>query len=239
MLNVYSCGCTAVDVPILSRCAEHDGHVVVVSRSDVPREQRASKMSEDRQLVYLYDSLSGGLSRLRDESVGLVFTYPDHFPFAAREALGSKEYMEFPDLYFRECKRVLRKDGHIVLFVEHFVQAAVVYAARMSGFIVNSVSLVRMKIKSEPLSPTFLNDFHVYKSCIVLSRSGSAGNIKLGNVSLSKSYKLIDKLYNGGLILDTSCIHSPFALVAKQHAKTVGIVSDNARYKALLRSMDK
>lgn len=238
MMNVYSCGCTARNVPILTRCSEHNGHVVVLSNSDVPRNRRASVLSSDRKLAVLYDSLLGGMSRVKSESVGLIFTYPDHFPFVAREAVVTSAFLEFPDMFFPECSRVLRDDGHIVLIVEHHILSSVVYCASCSGFNVNSVSTVRMEIKDEPHSQDFLNSFYVYKACVVLSRKKSGSKKKMGNVELRNAQRVAEKFHTGGLILDTSCIHYPFVLASREIAKTIGIVSDHARYKSLIGRMN-
>lgn len=238
MLNVYSCGCTARNVPVLSRCETHNGYVVVVTNGDVPRSSRASRKSKDGRMVILYDSLLGGMGRLRDSSVGLVFTYPDHFPFAARDSVETQAFQDFPDLYFPECRRVLKDDGHVVLIVEHNILSSVVYCGVKAGFKVNSVSTVRMKIKDEPFSQDFLNSFYVYKACVVLSPRKSESRLKVGNVELRNAQKLAEKFHTSGLILDTSCIHYPFVFASKKIAKTVGIVSDNARYKSLIKRME-
>lgn len=239
MLSVYSCGCSARNVPPVSRCLEHNGHVVVSMDRDVPRHRRASKKSKDGRLLLLYDSLQGGMSRLKDNSVGLVLSYPDHFPFAARESVFGSAFLSFPDPYFTECRRLLRDDGHIVLVVEHSVLSAVLYSAAMSGFRINSVSWVRMEIKDLPSGQDFLNANSVYKFCVVLAPDTSKSRMTLGSGTVRDGTFIAEKFHTDGFILDTSCIHYPFVLASKKVSKTVGIVSGRYRYRSIVERINK
>lgn len=233
MMNVYSCGCTARNVPILTRCSEHNGHVVVLSNSDVAKDRRASSLSQDRKFALLYDSLLGGMSRVKTDSVGLVFTYPDHFPFVAREAVVTSAFLDFPDMFFPECNRVLRKDGHIVLIVEYNILSSVIYCAVYNNFKVNSVSTVKMEIMDDPIGHDFLNKYQVYKAAVVLSPKNSKSNLRLGNMRLNNAGRIAERFHDRGTILDTSCIHYPFVLASHKKAPTIGIVSDKKRYDSL------
>lgn len=222
-----------MNVPILSRCKEHNGHVVVVSDLVVPTHERTSYRTKDRRLALLYSSMIDGMRRLKDGTVGLIFTYPDHFPFMARDLIDPTAWHDFPDKYFPECRRVLQADGHIVLFLENFALASVVYSASKAGFKIVSQSIVRMTIADEPLTSTFLDDFHTYKTCLVLVRKGQDSDKRIGDIKLKNAERHIVNLYSSGLILDTSCIHYPFVLAGRKVARTVGIVSDRKRYNVI------
>jgi hypothetical protein len=174
-----------------------------------------------------------GMRRLKDNTVGLIFTYPDHFPFLARDLIDTKVWHDFPDKYFPECRRILQSDGHIVLFVEQFALASVVYSAAKAGFKIVSQSIVRMAIADEPLTSTFLDDFHTYKTCLVFVRNGQESNKRIGDIKLKNAERPVLNFYQSGLILDTSCIHWPFVMASRHVARTVGIVSANKRYAVL------
>lgn len=240
LLNVYSCGCTALDVPPLSRCKTHSGHVVAAAANFAG--PRRSFLSDDKRVAILYDSTVEGMRRLKDASVGLIFSYPDQFLFTVRSLIDPASFLHFPDTYFPECRRVLRPYGSAVLIVETFALSAVVYCAHMAGFRVDSTSVVRLPIIDEPLVSDFVNEYYVYKACVTLSLRNSPSSGQVRDMSLKSSPRLIDRLYPGkGLILDTSCIHYPFVMSARKTAKTVGIITDLRRYRAmrrLIKSLD-
>ena len=239
MLNLYSCGCSATDVPVLSRCKEHNGYVVIVSNNEVPARHRTSFRTKNRKLSLLYCSLLDGMRRLRESTVGLIFTYPDHYPFLARDRIDSNNWRDFPDKYFPECKRVLQPDGHVVLIIEHLALASVVYSAIKAGFKIVSQSVVRMVISDEPVDSTFLNDFYVYKVCLVLTHRAHDSNKSIGDIQLKNVGRHIANFHTGGLVLDTSCIHYPVVIAAHKVTRTVGIVSDWKRYNALKERIKK
>lgn len=242
-LNFYSCGCTAYNVPIMSRCVEHNGYITAARDVEVTIDTRKSFVSHDKSLAVLNDTLIPAMRRLRDKSVGLIFSYPDQFVFGVRTHLSSSAFTALPDSFFPECDRILRDDGTIALIVEHFVLSSVVFCAHMAGFRISSVSTVRMAIKDEPLTSTFINEYSAYKACIVLRKRDAGHRPKVGDIKISSAQNVLPDLYCGnGMILDTSCIHYPFIFTARRVAKTIGIVGSVKRYLALKQraeSMEK
>ena len=235
MKNVYSCGCSAYDVPIISSCKEHGGNVVSATRNVVMQEDRRSFITKNKKLALLYDNPHTGLGRLKPESVGLIWSYPDHFDFLVRTLLEPSAFRTYNDRYFSACRRVLRPNGHIVLFVEVSALIAVVYSAMLSGFKVVSQSSVIMRLDDDSNEHRFLNNQKRHKVCVVFAFNGHHSTADLSSVNPSRCAQDIIDIYQDGLIVDTSCIHNPFPLVARKVAKTVGIVNDTSRYVAMKR----
>jgi hypothetical protein len=235
MLNVYSCGCSAVDVPVMSRCVEHNGYVVASIDNKV--EKPEIRRSDDKSLTIIHDKLLPSMRRIKEGKVGLIFTYPDHCLFALRDTIDDKLFTTFPDKFFPECDRVLNDDGHIVLIVEGFVLHSVLYCAIKSGFKVNSISVCRLLLQDEPLQSKLIQEYYSYKTCVVLSRSGKGKtipNLKLGMVN-----KIINHFDPKGIVLDTSCIHRPLIFESCKTRKTIGIVPNKRRFNSVVDGLRK
>lgn len=226
--NVYSCGCTARSVPILSRCKDHDGMVVAVHDEIVGDDVATTYRTPDKNLTLVHSSLIAGMKKIKDERAGLVLTYPSHVAFAARDNIVTTSFCDFPDKYFPECYRILKDDGHVVLIVESFILSSVLYCASMAGFKVNSVSLVAMTLMDEPMAAKFIREWYYYKHCVVLSKHGDG--YTLGNFKMKATTNIAKKFNPSGVVVDTSCIHWPFALQSAKTHKTIGIVSNPRRY---------
>lgn len=237
MLNVYSCGCTALDVSVVSQCEEHGGYVVAATEDVVPQSNRKAFMTKDKSAILFYTNLLEGMRKLSAGSTGLIFSYPDHFHFYTREFVATEAFRDFPDRYFPECRRILRKDGHIALIVEHTILSSVVYCARLSGFKLDDYFLVPMYISDLSLKHSFVDKYATYKAALVFSRNGESSNKKCANLKGFERHAL--SLHHKGLILDTSCIHYPFLVKSSKKSKSVGIVSNYKRYTALKQKLVK
>lgn len=236
-LNVYSCGCTAMDVSVVSTCDEHGGYVVSATDDVIGRSDRRSFMTKDKSSILLYADVLGAMRKLKDSSVGLVLSYPDHFFFYVRSLTNDKAFRDFPDSYFTECRRILARDGHIVLVVEPAIITSVVFCAAMSGFQIANQFLIRMRIVDHVETDKDSIGDNGYRAVLFFSRTGQDIEHEVRTVKDVRSAAL--SLHKSGLILDTSCIHHPFVVSARKKAKTIGIVSGRRRYEALKSRLAK
>lgn len=235
-LNVYSCGCTALDVSVVSTCEEHGGYVVSATDDFVPTDARKAFMSDDKQSVLFHTNFIDGMRKLSAGTVGLIFSYPDHFMYTARELVDARSFVEFSDSYFYECRRVLRHDGRIAILVEHAVLPSILYCADQAGFHVLGNFLVPMHISDLAGKHNYQNKHSSFKAGLILSRTDGATVVK--SSSLRGFEKRVLSNHIGGHIVDTSCIHYHFIMASRKVSRSIGIVSCSDRYKALKRLLN-
>lgn len=230
MLNFYSCGCTARgDIPILSRCGEHNGHVVALIKDQVV--QRKSFKVDN--LWVKHQPLKEVLNNCIDKKIlfDVVCSYPEHGSFYAHDALVEDGWRRkinpiLPDLY-----SILKDDGHLVFIVEQTLLARLLYDGLMAGFTINSVSITSSLIAYEPYH-TYFPEMYVYKFAVVFSKLG--GEFKLPEyIAMSKIHRKVRKLKPDKLF-ETSCIHTPFLSIAK---KTLGVCENPLRYFKLKKGI--
>ena len=230
MLNLYSCGCTvAGDVPILSRCSEHNTFIVSALVDKVGK--RRSFRVENKRIRHY--PMREALESFNSKNIkfDLICGYPDHNPLHAYNALESGwsilRNTEFDDLYL-----ALKSDGHMLLVVEQTVLSRTLYDALLAGFNLNSVSIVS---SPTPILPLHKNwpEFYVYKFAILFSKNGSS--VKLPDyMRLSKVHVKLRKLLQPKRLLELSCIHKPFLQIADEN---IGICEDLDRYTNLKREL--
>lgn len=214
-INVYSCGCTAIDVSIISECDVHGGHVLS-AYDRVKRSDQKAFQTDDGSAILFYTNLSEGMRKLSDKSVGLVLTYPDHYHFNVRALLHPKAWAFYVDPFFTFCSRVLKDDGKIFILIEPNVLHCVLFSAFQSGFDLSFLKLL-------PVSDGF-------KFALVFS-NGPALSTNIVDVKSFEKAAL--DAFSSGLILDTSCLHSKFIQHSRTKAKTVGIVTKECKYSKL------
>lgn len=232
MLNLYSCGCIQHgDVPVLSRCEKHNCYLVGTLRNKVAK--RRSFRVDDLRIRH--HPLSETLETLQEKRIrfDLICSYPEHDPLHAYNALESGWHTSINPM-FVELNNVLAPEGHMLLVVEQTLLAKVVYDCLLSGFTLNSISIVSSPAAIIPLHVNW-PEFYVYKFAILLSKKGSGITLP-GYLPLAKVHKRLKKLFEPRSVLDTSCIHNSFLSIAD---KTIGVCEDEKRYIRLKRELCK
>jgi SAM-dependent methyltransferase len=129
MINLYSCGCHAEgDIPILSRCADHNGHIVAALDHARNREVYKAKCA-----TIWHDSLPNNLQKIPDASFEHIFAYPEHDLFYAYQFLSPRAWREAKLDLFRHIKRILKPGGYATLIVDFGTLHTVLYQAEMIG----------------------------------------------------------------------------------------------------------
>lgn len=232
MLNFYSCGCTADgDIPVLSRCGEHNGYVVAAVRDKVLK--RASFRVDDLRIRH--HPLKETLATIREKKIkfDLICSYPEHAHLYAYNSMDEGWRLRVnPQL--GELYDSLTNDGHLVFVVEQTLLARVIYDCLMHGFCMNSVSVVSSIIAYEPLHEKW-PEFYVYKFAVLFSKSGTDAKLP-SYMRLSKLHLRLKKKFRPRRVLETSCIHTPFLHIAP---KTIGVCEDYNRYSKLKRELCK
>lgn len=226
MLNFYSCGCTAIgDVPILSRCGLHGGHVVALVKDQV--NQIRSFRSGDIRIKH--KPLPAVIADCRSKNIAfdLIAAYPEHASFYAHDSLVEKGWRRKINPLIGDLHSLLTDDGHMLLIIEQTLLARALYDCFMSGFELNSVTLVSSVIAHEPYHKLW-PEFYVYKFALLFSKHGEGLQLP-EYVPMSKLHKHLEPLRPKKL-LELSCIHPPFLHLAD---KTLGVCENYSRYVKL------
>lgn len=227
MYAVHGCGCVTRSNYALSRCKVHDAlvHTVVNTTPDT----NPKRWAGDRSTVILND-LRDSLIRMSPQSVNYIVSYPNQSEFWARS---NTHFLNMPDQFFSEYKKVLRDDGLAILFVEQSCISAVTYLAHLHNFNVNSISLARIDCDL-PIS-CYHTDEH--KFCIVLSKGGN--DTTLGNFRFKSESKLFDLLPRG-TVLDVTC-HMPKIILNARRSKhrVIGFCYDFDVFKYIVTELRK
>lgn len=227
MRNFYSCGCyTCDDVPVISRCGEHNGWVV--SRTSFRVTNPRQLLVGDR-LKVIHHNLYDVLEHLK-RPLDLVFAYPEYDIFATSHQLSPLGWRTQRMEIFQHLLRLLKPDGQAVFVVDVVDLATVLYQAKLAGFETHN-RFTPVQIKDEPLRfREEVYDGVVYKAVVGLN-TGPLPRMRLKDLS-----SFFDELGvpDDARILDTSCIFLDAVQRARPNSKIVGIVEDASRYQRFL-----
>lgn len=226
MRNFYSCGCyTCDDVPIVSRCGEHNGWVVCRTSFRVTNPRQLS----GERLKIIHHNLYDVLENLR-RPLDLVFAYPEFDLFGAVHQMSDYGWRTQRMEIFEHIKRLLKPDGMAVFVVDVIDLGTTLYQAQLAGFEVFH-RFTPVHIKDEPLR--FREEVYegvVYKAVVGLN-TGPLPKMRLRD--LSSFFDELD-VPDEARILDTSCIFLDAVQRARPNSKIVGIVEDASRYQRFL-----
>lgn len=128
MKNIYSCGCHAEgDIPILSRCKDHNGYIVAATEH-----ARTREVFNKSRLTVWHDTLENNLSRLPDAAFEHIFSYPEHDLFYAQSFMTRKAWRDSPMGLFAHIKRLLKPEGYATLVVDYGALHTVLYQAGLA-----------------------------------------------------------------------------------------------------------
>lgn len=129
MISLYNCGCYAVgDIPVLSRCEEHNGYVVVCHNQNVGTDRFVH-----RDMTLWQGTLLHNLRRLKAEQFSYIFAYPEHNELSASQWMTPDGWLRMRLEWMAHLKRVLKPGGYISMIVEPSVTHTVLYQAALLG----------------------------------------------------------------------------------------------------------
>lgn len=133
MISLYNCGCYAVgDIPVLSRCEEHNGYVVVCHNQNVGTDRFVH-----RDMTLWQGTLLHNLRRLKAEQFSYIFAYPEHNELSASQWMTPDGWLRMRLEWMAHLKRVLKPGGYISMIVEPSVTHTVLYQAALLGLSVD------------------------------------------------------------------------------------------------------
>lgn len=239
MINIYSCGCVAEGVPILSRCDTHNGYVcALLPESKVTRPSKY----ELKGFKLLHMDLYKVLRKIKDNSLDMVLSYPQHDPFYIRTNMRIDAQGRFPNRILEEYYRTLSSEGRIFLIVEYEVLAEALYAMAASGFKINQITTVVSRVIKEPSFLKRKKDkderkFYVQRAGVLLSKKDTESNLP-NIINLKRNAdSLLDlfQLSSNSRVFDGSCIHFPFVVSAlRKGHRVIGVVDNNKRYSSIV-----
>jgi len=223
MFSVYACGCVKKNVSCVSRCEEHERHVVSTFNLHIPTDHNKKTYRTDNTTI-VYDDILTSLNNMRDKSVSLICTYPNQTEFWAREECGTVRYQ---DKLFKHYYRLLNDNGYVVLLVESNLIMPATYAAHEYNFIVHSITSIN--------TPELINvDCYVSDSskfAIVLSKSETPPTVPKSLFSLLRNVK--------GTVLDTSCFITDIVLQSSLTNRTIGLCCNIHHYNTIVSALRK
>lgn len=133
MISLYNCGCYAVgDIPILSRCEEHNGFVVVCHNQNVKEERFVH-----RDMTLWQGTLLHNLRKLKAEQFSYIFAYPEHSELYASQFMSPLGWRNMRLEWLAHLKRVLKPGGYISMIFDPAVTHTVLYQAALLGLSVD------------------------------------------------------------------------------------------------------
>lgn len=218
--NVFSCGCRAIDVPVVATCEKHGASSYVLSAtSHVPMSDRQSERNGNN--VVLYDNAIRGMRRIPTDSADVVLSYMDPTLHTIRNLLPSSSYADLFDPYFRECMRILRS-GVVAILAEPQTVGSILYVAHRSRMPVAGIS---------PISLTVEQQFGTRIGIIF-------GPQAVQFETLSEMVDIaLHNHDNGRYVIDPSGIYRPFIKRAWEESRSITIVEDQTRFNKLASSL--
>lgn len=230
MRNLYSCGCYVVgDVPVLSRCAYHNGYLVASLDNRVTKRQQL-KFGNCR---IVHEHLSEVLPKL-NKPLDFAFSYPESHQFLAHQFCTPLGWTTARIEVFAHLKRLLKPEGKAVFIVDTHILRTVLYQAMLQGF-QTDVRFTRVHLKHEPLiNFCTLGDEFVYKAVVGLNTG------PLPRFRMTDPTPFFDALEvpETARILDTSCILFDVLQKARPSATLLGIVEDVRRFERYAAAVD-
>lgn len=233
MRNFYSCGCyVADDVPVISRCGEHNGFVICRTNWRVTQ-PRQLIIGKRKRLKIIHHNLYDVLTMLK-QPVDLVFAYPEHDMFVMPHLLTPFGFRNSRVEVFKHILRLLKPEGQAVFLIDPIDLATVTYQAKLRKFEVHT-RFFPVVIRPEPLrwSRSRENETQkVYKIAVGLN-TGPLPRLRLDDLA-----PFFDALSvpDEARILDLSCIHIGAVKKARPNSKIVGICEDANRYRKFIEA---
>ncbi|MNU95545.1 hypothetical protein D3C71_855650 [compost metagenome] len=225
MRNFYSCGCyVADDVPVISRCGEHNGFVICRTgwRVTNPRQLIIGKR---KRLKIIHHNLYDVLERLQTP-VDLVFAYPEHDMFVMPHMLTPFGFRNHRLEVFDHVLRLLKPEGKAVFLIDPIDLGSITYQALLRKFEVHT-RFFPVYIRPEPLWSRSNEKHKVYKIAVGLN-TGPLPKLRVDD--LKSFFDGLD-VPREARILDLSCIHIGAVKTARPDSTIVGICEDANRYR--------
>ena len=148
MISHYSCGCYAVgDIPILSRCTEHNGWIVVQHNQSL----REDKHKNGPVTIWL-GALLQQMRKLPDNKFSYIFAYPPHSVLNPMNWMTPKGWRNTRMDLMHELARVLKPGGYISMVFDPSVSDSIAYHAAQAGLNVDVRKYTFEYFEKEPYS---------------------------------------------------------------------------------------
>jgi len=148
MISYFNCGCHATgDIPILSRCEEHNGFIVVCANHDVKHQRFSNAYGTVWQGTLLHN-----LRKLKDAQFSYVFAYPEHHVLNAMNWFTPKAWRDTDMELMHHLKRILAPGGYISFIVDPSVSHTVLYQAYKLGMKVDVKDATYEFFEKQPYS---------------------------------------------------------------------------------------
>lgn len=215
MINLYSCGCHATgDIPILTRCAIHNGWIVAAIE-----QTRRREVLKTKRVTIWHDTLYNNLRKLPDARFHHIFAYPEHGILFATQHMTRTTWREANIELFAQIKRLLKPGGYATLIVDAHVLHTVLYQARMAKLDFKIGRILFNEFVPEPL----------------YSRAYWFTDAKIMvDLFVDRKTKLPE---SGELVLDISSILLDRTLRRAKDNKVLALCSCPHRYKLIKRNV--
>src|SRR5690606_7088607 len=129
VMSLYNCGCiVSGDIPAISRCTKHNGHIVASFNHSMER-----RVCKSDRLDLIQGPLVKTLRRFKPDMFWRIFV-SDLNDFYTYNWLTPRGWRNTKNLVIRELYRVLKPGGSVSCVIDPAVVHTVVYQARMVGF---------------------------------------------------------------------------------------------------------
>ena len=227
MRNFYNCGCyVSGDVPVLTRCALHNGWVV--ARTDCTVNQ--PRLFRQGRVKVVHDNLLSSLPRLK-RKYDLVFSYPEYELLAFAHQLTDLGFARSRMEFFSELTRLLGVDGKAILVLDPDQVAMALYQLRLLGFRPH-LRYVPVRIVPEPMKKYKLEQTKYYKVMVGV-RTGPLPKFRLASLD---SFLTSVGVAENATILDTSGMWMEQLVEARPKSNIIGIVENVSRYRRIVAS---
>lgn len=225
MRNFYNCGCyTADDVPIISRCAEHNGWVIARTDASVTN-PRQLVLGKRKRLKIIHHNIYTVLENL-SKPLDLIFAYPEFSLFATQHQLSPFGFRNSRMEIFNHVMRLLKPEGQAIFLIDPIDLGSIAYQCNLRKLDFDT-RFFPAYIKNEPLFSKQIETHKVYKIAVGIN-TGPLPRLRLND--LTSFFDALD-VPDEARILDLSCIHLSAVQAARPDAKIVGIVEDATRYR--------
>ena len=215
--NYYSCGCyTSADVPILSRCAEHNGWVVARSGYDISQ----PRVYKQPRLRICHADAFDVLRKIKPVDFAFVYAQSTWFSY-----LRVVTPLGFARARMELLERLFKVTDKAVIVVDPEDYGALAYQAELLG-LKTYTRLIPAYVRPEPLRHGKQPKIKVYKIACAI------GVDSLPRFGMSSLNKLIEhlNLKDDARILDMSCTHLDQIQRAMPNATIIGIIEDAQRF---------
>ena len=148
IINLYSCGCYAYGhQSALSRCAQHNGYIVVAYNHAVTREVYSKS-----NFTVIVNKMEDQLKRLKANQFHWIMCYPEHGLLYSYNYLIPAAWRDNRLFLLSELKRLLAPGGYVTAVVDMEVMHTFIYQASLVGFSVKVRTPITYSFDPELLS---------------------------------------------------------------------------------------